>query len=213
MTGGQDLHHPLFARLYSRMSRGMEAAGLAPHRRRLLDGLAGAVVEIGAGNGMNFAHYPAAVTRVVAVEPEPYLREQAARAAVDAPVPVEVVPGLAGALPLEEGEVDAAVFSLVLCSVDDQDAALADARRVLRAGGEVRFFEHVAARTRPLHRFQRGVDVVWPHLAGGCRTSRRTVSAIERAGFTITEYERFRFPETRLPIPTAPHVLGRALRP
>jgi SAM-dependent methyltransferase len=209
----QDIHHPVFARLYTRLSTSMESAGLGEHRERLLAGLSGAVVEVGAGNGMNFAHYPTSVAGVVAVEPEPYLREHAVRNAVAAAVPVDVVPGLAAALPVEDGALDAVVFSLVLCSVPDQAAALAEARRVLRPGGEVRFFEHIAASTGPLRGFQRGMDVVWPHLAGGCRTSRQTDSAIERAGFAITERERFRFPETRLPIPTAPHVLGRAVRP
>jgi SAM-dependent methyltransferase len=205
---GAELHHPLFARLYTRLSSSMES-GLGEHRDRLLAGLQGTVVEVGAGNGMNFAHYPPAVTRVVAVEPEPYLRKHAARAALRAPVPIEVVPGLAADLPLADDEVDAAVFSLVLCSVPDQIVALREARRVLRAEGEMRFFEHVAATTTGLRRVQRGMDAVWPHFAGGCHTNRPTVSAIEDAGFTITECERFHFPETRLSLPTAPHVLGR----
>jgi len=114
-------------------------------RTALLAGLTGRVVEVGAGNGMNFSHYPLSVEEVVAVEPEPYLRAKAERAAATAPVTVHVRDGLADALPLESGSIDAAVLSLVLCSVPDQPRALAELRRVLKPGGELRFMEHVRA--------------------------------------------------------------------
>ena len=112
--------------------------------RRDAAGLTGRVVEVGAGNGLNFGHYPATVTEVVAVEPEPYLRERAEEAARAAPVDVTVVVGLADALPAEDGAFDAAVASLVLCSVPDQAGALAELRRVVRPDGELRFYEHVS---------------------------------------------------------------------
>src|SRR5918997_3613566 len=101
MAGGQ-VRHPIFARVFDRLSRGEECAGQREHRRRALEGLRGRVVELGAGNGLNFGHYPATVTEVVAVEPEPYLRERAREAGARAPVAVTVVDGTADALGLDD---------------------------------------------------------------------------------------------------------------
>jgi len=167
-----DLHHPLFSRFYAGVSRWMEAQGMAELRTELLAGLTGRVVEIGAGNGRNFAHYPSTVTEVLAVEPEPYLRTLAARAATTAPIPVTVVAGRAEQLPLPDCSADAAVLCLVLCSLPDRCAALADASRVLRANGTLRFLEHTIAATPGLRVVQRVADAtVWPRLAAGCRTA------------------------------------------
>lgn len=208
-----DVHHPLFARFYERLSRLAEPQ-LAPHRRRLLRGLAGTVVEIGAGNGMNFRHYPVEVDRVIAVEPEAHLRRLALGQARRADVEVEVVDGLAARLPLEDASVDAAVASLVLCSVEEQAAALAEIRRVVRPGGHLRFLEHVAALTPTLGRVQRALDAtVWPALGGGCHTSRDTLAAIKASSFEIIWSDRLRLPDTRVPMPTAPHVIGAAVSP
>jgi SAM-dependent methyltransferase len=206
--------HPIFARYYARLSPQMDTAGLAAHRTALLDGLSGDVVEVGAGNGLNFARYPAAVTRVVAVEPEPLLRDAAVRAAATAAVPVQVVDGLAEALPLGDASVDVVVVSLVLCTVPDQAAALAEARRVLRPGGRLRFLEHVRAGSRRLARAQRVVDATfWPHLMGGCHTARDTVAAVEAAGFAVEALDRFRFPFAPFPTPAETMARGSAVRP
>ena len=129
----------------------MEQLGVAEHRRELLAGISGRVVEIGAGTGANFAHYPEGVREIVAVEPEPYLRARAATAATDVISPVRVVDAVADQLPFEDGSFDVAVSSLVLCSVADQPAALAELHRVLRPGGELRFYEHVRAGDGRLH--------------------------------------------------------------
>jgi ubiquinone/menaquinone biosynthesis C-methylase UbiE len=205
--------HPLFARMFTRYFRPAIDRYGTEHRRRLLAGLSGRVVEVGAGDGGNLAHYPAGVTKLVALEPEPYLRAGCERQAAAASVPVEVVDGRAESLPLEDGAADAVVTCLVLCSVGDQRAALSEAYRVLRPGGELRFFEHVAAPpgTR-LARVQRFADAtVWPRLMGGCHSSRDTVAAIEATGFTIQQVDRFDFPPGQLS-PATPHALGRALR-
>jgi ubiquinone/menaquinone biosynthesis C-methylase UbiE len=207
--------HPVFARVYERLSVVMDRAGGAGHRRDLVAGLSGRVIEIGAGNGRMFAHYPPEVSEVVAVEPEPRLRATASAAARTAPVPVTVVDGVAESLPGGDGEFDAAVVALVLCTVPDQAAALAEIRRILRPGGELRFFEHVAAeQPGGMRRLQRVADAtVWPRLFAGCRTGRDTAEAISAAGFTVDEFHRFRFPATGPSSPAAPHIRGRALNP
>ena len=214
-TGRTDrkVHHPIFARVYRRFSESAEQLGVADHRRRLLDGLHGRVVEVGAGNGLNFAHYPADVSEVVAVEPEPYLRERAREIAAAAPVAVTVVRGTADALPLADESVDAAVASLVLCSVPDQRRALAEVRRVLRPGGELRFYEHVAADGNTTRaRLQKALDPVWTRMAGGCHLDRRTEQAIAAAGFEIRDIERFLFQPCLVSRLTGTHILGRAVR-
>jgi ubiquinone/menaquinone biosynthesis C-methylase UbiE len=168
---------------------------------------------VGAGHGLNFPHYPSTVTEVVAIEPEPTLREAASKAAADAPVPVTVRPGTAESLPLEDGSMDAAVASLMLCSVSDQAHALAEFRRVLRPGGELRFYEHVIANRQPLRGFLRFLEVsrIWPTLAAGCHPARDTASAIEAAGFTMQRCERFGFAAGPMQ-PQIPHILGTARR-
>ncbi|MEU1281445.1 class I SAM-dependent methyltransferase [Streptomyces sp. NPDC005805] len=214
-VSGDAVSHPLFARLYARFSVSADLkGGIAAYRAELLTGLSGRVIEIGAGNGLNFAHYPPAVSEVVALEPERILRRAAVEAAVRADVPVDVVPGTAEALPVKSEAFDAAVASLVLCSVRDVDRALAEIRRVLRPGGELRFFEHGVAATPGLARTQRALDrTVWPRLFGGCHTARDTVAAIEAAGFELGAYRRLRIPETGPRLPTSPCVIGTARRP
>jgi ubiquinone/menaquinone biosynthesis C-methylase UbiE len=203
------VRHPIFARLYPRMARAMDRGGMTERRTELLAGLTGEVIEIGAGSGANFAHYPAGVTRVLAVEPEPHLRAVARAAAERAPVPVEVVDGLAERLPGGDGTADAVVYALVLCSITDPDPVFGEIRRVLRPAGEFRFLEHVRADTPGLVRVQRFMDATfWPRIAGGCHLGRDTAAAIEHAGYTIQRVERFRFPDLRTPMSS--HILGVA---
>ncbi|WP_405620560.1 class I SAM-dependent methyltransferase [Streptomyces sp. NBC_01508] len=208
------VHHPLFARFYARMSVAADRGGIAAHRAELLAGLSGRVVEIGAGNGLNFAHYPPAVSEVVAVEPERSLRQLAVGAAMRAEVSVDVRPGTAEALPVEDEGYDAAVASLVLCTVRDVPRALAELRRVLRPGGELRFFEHGLARERGLATVQKALDrTVWPMLFGGCHAARDPLAAIGEAGFEFGTYRSLRVPDSGPRTPTSPCVLGVAYRP
>ncbi|HEV2820485.1 MAG TPA: class I SAM-dependent methyltransferase [Solirubrobacteraceae bacterium] len=208
-----ELNHPFFARFYRRNRQTAEKRGERDHRRRVLEGLHGRVVEIGAGDGANFGLYPPAVQEVIAVEPERHLRAHAQRAAARASVPIEVVCAFADALPLEDESVDAVVASLVLCTVPDQAAALEEARRVLRPGGELRFYEHVHAEEQPLRAVLEVAErTVWPRIAGGCHPTRDTEAAIQAAGFHIEHCDRFSFSPSLIS-PRIPHRLGTARRP
>jgi len=201
------VHHPVFARCYAHVGHLMDAE-IGDHRRRLLAGLTGRVLEVGAGNGLNFPHYPATVTEVLAIEPEPYLRRQALAAASQAPVPIRVTDGTAEALPAPDGAVDTVVASLVLCTVTDLDEALAEVRRVLRPGGRLRFYEHVRAEDPRLARWQDRLERPWGWLVGGCHPNRDTVAAITAAGLQVVQLDRFDL--QAMPPLARPHVLGVA---
>jgi SAM-dependent methyltransferase len=208
-----EVHHPIFARVYERLARSAEGRGGAAHRRSLLEGCRGRVIEVGAGSGANFAHYPTGVTEVVAVEPEARLRERACAAAEHAPVPVFVREGVAGSLGCDTASFDVGIASLMLCTVPDQPAALAELFRVIRPGGELRFYEHVRSSRAAEQRVQRFADATfWPRVAGGCHLSRDTRAGIERAGFQLERCERFAFSPAPY-LPPAPHILGSARRP
>jgi ubiquinone/menaquinone biosynthesis C-methylase UbiE len=139
-----DLQRPRFARMYERVTPGMEAKGMGVLRDELLRGVAGAVVEVGAGNGMNFSHYPATTTQVTAIEAEPHLRSLAEKAAERSAVAIDVVSGRAERLPLDDASVAVGVVAI---------------------------------------------------------------------GFRVGRSRRLRFPESPIPVPAAPHVLGVARRP
>lgn len=209
MTDLSEFQHPRFARTYEQISAESERRGTAEHRDRALAGLSGRVVEIGAGNGMNFAHYPDTVTEVLAVEPDDTLRRFAEDAATRAAVPVRVVVGHATALPVGDGACDAAVASLVLCSVPDVAGALAEILRVLRPGGELRFFEHVRSDKPWYGLLQDAITPLWSRAGGGCHLNRDTATAIRSAGFRIDQLDRIFYAPLRF-IPPHAHILGRA---
>jgi ubiquinone/menaquinone biosynthesis C-methylase UbiE len=209
-----DLDNAFFARFYRRNRKTADKRGEREHRRRALQGLRGRVVELGAGDGANFEHYPPEVDEVVAIEPERHLRAFAEEAAAAAAVKVTVLPGFADELPLDDGSVDAGIASLVLCTVPDPAAALSELYRVVRPGGELRFYEHVHAHTQPLRAF---LEIayrtrIWPTIAGGCDPTRETGNAIEAAGFQVEQCDRIGFSPSVL-VPRIPHLLGVARRP
>ena len=207
------ISHPVFARLFARLVALDDRTGQAEHREEMLAGLSGRVVEVGAGSGANFGHYPPGVTEVVAIEPEPYLRGLAAAAATEVDLEVEVVDGLAEELPVAEDWADAAVASLVLCSIEDPAGSLAEMARAVRPGGELRFYEHVRSLDEGSARWQERIDTVWPHLFGNCHTSRDTAAVIESAGWEVVELRRLHIGPPRFPNPVAPHIIGRARLP
>lgn len=212
MADLSQFQHPRFARLYERISAESEQRGTAAQRDRTLAGLTGRVIEVGAGNGLNFRHYPDTVAEVVAVEPDDHLRALAERAAATAAVPVRVLAGHATALPVQDASFDAAVASLVLCSITDVPAALAELRRVLKPGGEVRFFEHVRSNMRWFGLLEDAITPLWSRIGGGCHPNRDTTAAIQAAGFDIEQLDRFYYAPLRF-FPSHAHILGRARRP
>ncbi len=214
VEGRETVRRPLFANvLYPRFRKAAQEHGEDRYREQLLDGLTGRVLELGCGDGAHFRLYPETVTELVAVEPEENLIERAEAAAADARCPARIVPGFAEALPADDGEFDAAVAALVLCSVDDQQASLAELTRVIRPGGEIRFFEHVRSDATMHAAVQLAVQPAWSRLGGGCHLARDTEQAICDAGFAIERIERFEFAPSFLQRLAGPHILGIARRP
>lgn len=205
------LDNPFFARIWTFMSN-HETDLLRGLRRETLGGLTGRVLEVGAGTGTNFQFYPETVNEVVALEPEPHLATKARAAAADASVSVTVLPATIETM--ADGQpFDAAVCSLVLCSVDDPEAVLRKVHSVLKPGGELRYLEHVAS-SGIRGKLQQVADAtVWPLLVGNCHTHRDTESAVTAAGFAIDRSRRqAQFPAW-VPTPVMEVALGRAVKP
>ena len=200
----------VYARCYDRFIDRIDHAGAAEHRRRLVEEGGGEILEIGAGTGTNLRLYRAA-ERVIALEPDPAMRARAHDAALEARVPVEVVEGDAIALPFPDASFDTVVFSLVLCTVPDMERVLAEARRVLRAGGTLRFYEHVRAQEPRLARWQDRLERPWGWVGRGCHPNRDTAAAVDAAGFDVLSLEEFDFPA--MPLIVRPHVIGIAEAP
>ncbi len=205
----QTFDHPFFARLWTLMSA-HESALMRKLRRENLAGLSGRVLEVGAGTGTNFAFYPDTVDQVVALEPEVRLAPVARQAAAAAPVPVTVIESTIETLP-DAGSFDAVVCSLVLCSVEDPGAVLRQLSSVLKPGGELRYFEHVAS-SGWRGGLQRLADAtLWPRFAANCHTHRDTEKAISEAGFAVTAARHQQTLPAWLPLPVAEVALGRAV--
>lgn len=203
--------NPFFARVWPVVAS-HEAEAIRVLRRENLAGLSGRVLEVGAGIGTNFPHYPASVDEVIAVEPEPRLAARA-RAAADA-APARVLVSGETAESLSGGEpFDAVVCSLVLCSVRDPGAVLRRLYSLLRPGGELRYLEHIAS-AGARGRFQRFVDAtLWPRLFGNCHTHRDTERSIIEAGFEVDTSRREWTLPAWAPMPVSELLLGRARRP
>src|ERR687897_3594193 len=188
-TGPMKSGYPLFAALYDPIGASMERKWMGDRRRRLLAGARGAVLEIGGGTGANLAHYRD-VDRVTIAEPDPFMRSRIGPKLEDARVPVEVSAAGAETLPFPDGSFDTVVSTLVLCTVQDHDAALDEVRRVLRPGGRLLFIEHVRA-DGSAARWQDRLGPLWGRLFGSCHLDRDTIAAIEEAGFEIETFESF----------------------
>ena len=182
----------LLAPIYDRFMRVSEEACLGRWRAELLKDLSGNVLEIGSGTGATLPHYPKTVTRLVLSEPDPNMRRQLQKKlAASEGSRAEVSDASIAALPFEPASFDAVVCSLVLCSVPEQKAALAEIARVLKPGGRLVFMEHVAADGKPGRlKWQRRIEPLWKRCMGNCHLTRRTEAAILAAGFEFERIER-----------------------
>jgi ubiquinone/menaquinone biosynthesis C-methylase UbiE len=193
--------HRWFAAAYDVMARGMERGLIGRMRAELLRDVSGDVLEIGAGTGANFAHYPA-VARVVAIEPDPHMLKRA-RARARATQNVDVRDAPAERLPFDDASFDFVISTLVLCTVDDVPVSLAEIRRVLRRGGELRFLEHVRA-GGALGRMQDAIQPVYGWMSGGCHGNRDTERLLRDAGFDFAPIDH------RKLAPWQPAIIGIA---
>jgi ubiquinone/menaquinone biosynthesis C-methylase UbiE len=200
--------HPIFARFYERISTALNEAGEEEHRIELVADAEGLVLELGCGNGLNFAYYREAA-RVVALEPDPHMLGLARPRAEEAKLPVGLLRGAAEALPFPDGTFDTVVVSLVLCSVRSPSRAAAEIRRVLRPSGQLRYLEHVRSEGRVAAAVQDVLAGPWSLFAGGCHPNRDTPATLRAAGFEL-QGRRFPFGP---PTPARPHVLGLARLP
>jgi ubiquinone/menaquinone biosynthesis C-methylase UbiE len=162
-----------------------EIAGMRRRRRALVAAARGLVVELGAGTGLNVAHYPDAVDELILTEPEPGMRRRLARQLERRALAGRIVDARAEHLPFADGCVDTVVSTLVLCTVDDPEAALREVARVLRPGGQVLFIEHVRASSRFLAACQDKLLKPWRGFAGGCVCNRPTLDLMRACGFSV----------------------------
>ncbi len=182
----------MYAALYDRMLRRAETHGLADRRRRLLASARGRVLEIGAGTGLNLAHYHS-IDSLMLLEPDAAMRRRLLERVSASTLAAEVHEGGIDDAPFADAAFDTVVSTLVLCTVPDLDSAIGQIRRLLVPGGRLLFLEHVAA-PGGLGRMQRLVAPLWRRLAPGCHLGRDVTAALRRGGFTITDCDRFTQP-------------------
>jgi ubiquinone/menaquinone biosynthesis C-methylase UbiE len=201
------LRERIFAAVYDPLSARAEEKFGAELKRKLLANARGRVLEIGVGTGLSLAHYPPDV-ELVGVDPsEPMLR-RARRRAAELRREVTLVEAPAEALPFEDESFDTVVSLAVLCTVDDPSRVLQEIRRVLRPGGRFVFLEHVRSSDPKLAQWQDRLERPWGWIAGGCHPNRRTLEAIEGAGFEVVELEHEDLPD--IPRLVRPNVMGVA---
>jgi SAM-dependent methyltransferase len=199
-----------FSALYDRGLKATEEAGLREMRRELLAGAGGRVLELGAGTGANVELYPDSVAELVLVEPDPHMTKRLRGRVADSGLGAEIVEAPAEHLPFGDASFDTAVSTLVLCTVPDPAAALAELARVVKPGGGLLFIEHVRAKDPGLARWQDRLERPWRFLADGCHCNRDTLAAIAAAGFEPAAVVHDRTPKA-VPI-VEPLIRGRALR-
>jgi ubiquinone/menaquinone biosynthesis C-methylase UbiE len=200
----------LFAAMYDRGLKGTEDAGLREMRRETLAAARGRTIDLGAGTGANLDLYPDAVTDLVLAEPDPHMSKQLRQKLAQSGRKAELVEAPAERLPFEDSSFDTAVFTLVLCTVPDPQAALSEAARILKPGGKLFFVEHVRADDAGLARWQDRLEKPWRFAADGCHCNRDTVASIEASPLTVEQVERGRLPKA--PPLVRPLVRGSALR-
>jgi SAM-dependent methyltransferase len=184
-----------FSAIYDRGLSATEEAGLREMRRKVLATAQGRTLELGAGTGANLALYPPAVQELVLAEPDPHMTKQLRRKLAESGREATVIEAPAERLPFEDSSFDTAVFTLVLCTVPEPAAALAEVARVLRPGGRMLFIEHVRAESPGVARWQDRLERPWRFLGDGCHCNRDTVATIEASPLTLKLAERGRMPK------------------
>lgn len=183
-----------FAAIYDRGLKATEDAGLRDMRREVLSGAGSRTIDLGAGTGVNRELFPGEVTELVMAEPDPHMFKRL-REKVTTEPSVEIVQAPAEKLPFDDDSFDTAVFTLVLCTVPDPEAALAEAARVVKPGGKLLFVEHVRATEPGLARWQDRLEKPWRFFGDGCHCNRDTVATIESSSFEIERVERGEMPK------------------
>lgn len=208
---GQPKGHKWFAAIYDRMMASAERSFMRGVRDEIAGGAQGRVLELGAGTGANFAYYRDHAEAIDATEPDPFMLERATPRAEAAPRPVRLHQAPAEQLPFDDASFDTVVSTLVMCTVSDPAAALAEVRRVLRPSGQLRMYEHV----RYDHAFgafwQDAFAPAWRWFGAGCNPNRDTAASVRAAGFDISRLELTK-PMPLLPpfCLTRPHILAIA---
>ena len=170
-------------------------------RAKVVPQASGKVLELGIGGGLNLAFYdPAAVEGVYGIDPSAELRARTARAPRPDGLKVEVIDGVAESLPFDAASFDTVVCTYTLCSVQNPNAAVSEARRVLKPGGRLLFCEHGLAPDPGVARWQRRIEPVWKKIAGGCHLTRPVTSSLVNGGFAIDRVETMYLPSTPRPV-------------
>jgi ubiquinone/menaquinone biosynthesis C-methylase UbiE len=200
-----------FAALYDRAFAATEDAGLREVRRQALAQASGRTIDLGAGTGANLELYPEAVGELVLAEPDPHMAKQLREKLARSPRAAQPIEASAEKLPFEDASFDTAVFTLVLCTVPNPQAALAEAARVLKPGGRLLFVEHVRAEDPNLARWQDRLEMPWRFLGDGCHCNRDTVANLEASPFTVERVENTKLPKA--PPIVRPLIHGSAVLP
>lgn len=149
----------------------------------------GKVLEIGSGTGLNFPYYQHA-EKVVAIEPEPLMRNKSFHRAKEAVVPIEVIAADAEKLPFPDNTFDTVIGTLVLCTIPDPKRALEEVQRVCKPDGQILFFEHVRLQHPVWGSIQDWLTPLWKHLCDGCHLNRNSLELIKLVGFKVTRIDR-----------------------
>ena len=202
----------VMARLYDRIFRASEEAGLADARREVLSSAHGAVLEIGAGTGLNLRAYPrTGIDRLVALEPDANMARHLREKLAEAPVLPEIVQAPAERIPFPDDTFDVVAATLVLCEPDDPAAVLAEVARVLKPGGSYLFYEHVRSDAPGLARWQDRLAPLWTAASGGCHCNRATLATIAASPLEVRSVTSTRFPKA-MPL-VRPAISGTAVLP